>query len=145
MCQTKVNYDRKNGMNWKVFENGLPLFERAQTADFSDLLSYLNCFLVHICNHQSTFPVRINNINTRYFTFCELLVSVGQISQLTAIISISYNNQLVFVMERRCSYCEMASEILDVLKNLKFNPLNAELNPICRLLGIIRSLPYTPR
>jgi hypothetical protein len=27
----------------------------------------------------------------------------------------------------------------------EINPLNTELNPICRLLSIIKSSPYTPR
>lgn len=83
-------------MKWNVLENGLSLFERAKTARLYRIARCrLNCFLWQIRNHQSTFPVCINTISIRYSASCGLFVSFGQLSQSTAIISISNNNQMI--------------------------------------------------
>jgi len=42
-------------------------------------------------------------------------------------------------------HLQPATQELGARGSCVFNPLNAELNPICYLMGIIRSSPFSPR
>jgi len=104
---------------------------------------YMYRTMLTICTTSLTF----NNS-----TFCahRVFICFVWISEQTAIISLYSINWLVFITETECVYCGVRTAYLNKFKLIlnplnpsghymyhQFNPLNAELNPICYLLALL--------